>query len=143
MSGLFSGLFLLPEDGSRNTIFNWISKLSLNHQNTTKILLPSNLYYLTLSAIHLSSFFNQLTTCSRLRGTWILQLQRVFSRYISVFQSEEESVDIYHAIFVFCFAFTFFRHSKNSNVTIKPYTTRYKFTLLVVYYRNNCSNSHL
>lgn len=135
MSGLFSRLFLLPENGSSNTIFNWISKLSLNHQNTTKILLPSNLYYLTLSAIHLSSFQPAYHLFKTTRYLNSPTAKSFFPCYISVFQSEEESVDIYHAIFVFCFAFTFFKHSKNLNVTIKSYTTRYKFTLLVVYYR--------
>ena len=39
--------------------------------------------------------------------------------YQTYFQSEVKSVYIYHAVFVFCFAFKFFQHSNNFNVTIK------------------------
>ena len=38
-----------------------------------------------------------------------------FSRYTSLFRSEEESVYIHNALFVSGFAFSFFKHSKNFN----------------------------
>lgn len=59
-----------------------------------------------------------------------------FIHYTLVFQSEVKCVYFYHALFVFCFGFTFFKHSKKISVTRKAYAIHNKFTTFyVVYYR--------
>ena len=65
-----------------------------------------------------------LNTCSRLLHTWVLFLREFFFHIkLQSFNLKGRWYTFFHAFFVFCFAFKFFRHSEKFNITTKPYNT--------------------
>ena len=83
---IFSG-FMLPENGSKNSILNWVLKLSLDQQtfwNTTNTIFSHSFQYLDLLAIPKKFLMvihkNSLNKCESrwLLPTWILIARKLF-----------------------------------------------------------------
>ena len=88
--------FLLLAKVSKNSIFNWVSKLNLDHQtflNSTKIfatllqVIFSNVYIIISNSTEFLLISQNITTCSRLLDTWILCLQAAFLPLYFSFQA--------------------------------------------------------
>ena len=115
--GYYQGL-LLPENDSKNPVFNWVSKLHLDHQtflNTTKVLPKSNLQYVIFfsNLIQFSLICQNITTCSRLLGNWNHHLEQAFFPLYLRFSIWGGECIILSSTLRFLFRFQVFQASEN------------------------------
>ena len=118
--------FLLLENHSKNSIFNWVLTLNLNHYiflNITKIPATSILNILFpvwISSCSIRTLPGDITTYSRsliLEFVW----ERSLVHHYTCFSIWGGQHIFYFAFSIFCFTLMFFKHSKYLNTAIKLY----------------------